>query len=369
MLRRVLKRRSGGLGRSFGNRATRPTPRTILPTSPRGWAGPVRLEASLAEQLVSAFDDIGDTLGVIEAVQTMIETGDWMSLLEVLDWAAWEMGLQQAVLPTIREAIRAEGFQTMGELRNGLQGQRAAAVRSGAAPPLVPPETPPVPGAPSPRSGGFYSTARFDMTNPWAISQAEQFAANLVREVSRNTRNAIREVIVESFREGVTADVVARRLRNTIGLTARQAGWVETYRQRLLDGGMDPDRVEVLTRRYWRKTRNRRAQTIARTEIMRASNHGRMQAWMSAADTGLLDLNTSTKEWITAPERSQYGPPCPSCLPMDGVKVRGVETLFNLPSGRQMSMPPAHPNCRCTVVVWPPEPPEDWDPEYPYAEV
>lgn len=323
----------------------------------------------MAEGLIGGFDDLMDMLGASETIEALIESGDWMSLLEIIDWAIWENQLSQAVLPSIKDAIAREGAQTLGELRHGLQGARAQAVRSGTAPPLIPPEEPPIPAAPSPRSGGFYSTARFDMTNPFAVAQAEQFAADLVREVSRNTRKAIREMVTEAFREGVTADVLARRLRNTVGLTSKQARAVENYRQRLLDGGVDPDRADVLTRRYWRRTRNRRAETIARTEIMRASNHGRLQAWMSAADSGLLDPNQSRKEWITAPERSSYGPPCPSCLPMDGVSVMGMETLFNLPTGRQMSMPPAHPNCRCTVVVWPPDPPEDWDPEYPYAEV
>lgn len=345
MFGRVRKRRTGGLGRSVAPSATRPTPRTVLPKAPAvGWAGPVRLEARLAEAMVSSLDALSDMLGTPEVIEGLVEGGDWWAILELLDWPLWERTTMERVLPEIRSAIEGEGRQAFGEVRHGLQAQRAQAVRSGAAPPFVPPEEPGTPAAPSPRSGGFYATGRFNMTNPHALAFAERHAAELVREVGRNTRNAIRDAVVESFREGVTADVLARRLRSTVGLTARQAGWVENYRERLLRGGMDEDRVDVLTRRYYRKVRNRRAQTIARTEIMRASNLGRQLAWQSAADGGLLDANESVKEWITAPERSKYGPPCPSCLPMDGVKVQGLDGLFHLPGGKQISMPPAHPN-------------------------
>lgn len=323
----------------------------------------------MAAAMISAMDALVAALGSEDAITALIESGDWSALLEIVDWPRWEQDTLQAVLPHVKEAIEGEGNQTAGEVAHNLHAERAQAVRSGAAPPAIPPEEPGIPAAPSPRSGGFYATARFNMTNPFAIAHAERFGADMVREVGRNTRTAIRDQVVASFREGVTADVLARRLRNTVGLTSRMAGWVENYRERLERGGMDEDRVDVLTRRYYRKVRNRRAQTIARTEIMRASNLGRQLAWQSAGDAGLLDPNASTKEWITAPERSKYGPPCASCLPMDGVKVQGVDGLFHLPGGKQVSMPPAHPNCRCTAVVWPPEPPEDWDPEYPFAEV
>ncbi len=172
-----------------------------------------------------------------------------------------------------------------------------------------------------------------------------------------------------AFREGVTVDVTARRLRETIGLTRAQSRAVANFRAGLEGRGLDESQVDRATRRYYRKTLKRRAETIARTEIMAASNHGRMEAYRSAGDAGMLDLGASTKEWITAPERSRYGPPCKHCLPLDGVRVQGVETEFSLPNGERLLNPPAHPNCRCTVVVWPPEPPEDWDPEYPHAQV
>jgi len=48
---------------------------------------------------------------------------------------------------------------------------------------------------------------------------------------------------------------------------------------------------------------------------------------------------------------------------MDGKRVTGVEGLFLLPNSMQTPTPPAHPHCRCTVLIHPPEPPEWLDEE------
>lgn len=323
----------------------------------------------MRDLMMNAFDLVTAYMNREEVAQAL-ENGDWTLLADFVDWSWWELDLRRQVLPVVSQTIQREGTSALDEVMQGTQALAANQIRSGASPPYVPPEDPGVPAAPSPRSGGFYATARFDMTNPFAIAQAERFAGDLVRQVTRTTRMAIRDTIVDAFRNGVTVDVTARRLRETIGLTRAQARAVANFRDRLeRRGDLDESQVDRATRRYYRKTLRRRAQTIARTEIMRASNHGRMEAWHSAADMGLIDLDASTKEWVTAPERSRYGPPCQVCLPMDGVKVVGADSLFSLPDGRQVSGPPAHPNCRCVPVLWPPEPPEDWDPEYPHAQV
>jgi hypothetical protein len=179
--------------------------------------------------------------------------------------------------------------------------------------------------------------------------------------------------VVEAFRDGYTAYELSKRLRLTIGLTSRQARSVENYRLRLERAGiLGEDAIDAMTRRYFRQVRNRRAATIARTEILRSSNEGRLMGWQSAADVGWLSVNESVKEWISTPDGpsvidSSKPETCPICSAMDGVKVQGLDGEFVLGSGRKVQMPPAHPNCRCTAIVHPPEPPEDWDPEYPSA--
>lgn len=371
-----LRKRAPFRNPSFGAGPHRPTPRVDISRPP---ARLTSASTILAHEARAAADfELGlDTLFSLfdlPGMKEAIEEGDLATILDLLDlleWAGFEADLTATATPRIRQVIQYEGQQSYNEVLSRNAVNVPSASGRGTSPPKLPPTTfgdpTPAPGG----RGGFYATTRFDMTNPYAIREAERFAADLVREVSRSTKAAIREAVVESFREGITGDALARRLRNTIGLTSRQARAVENYRERLLNGGMDEDRADVLTRRYWRKTRNRRAQTIARTEIMRASNHGRMQGWLSAADHGMLDLNASVKEWITAPQGVSFDPSkpsvCPVCVPLDGTKVMGVETPFRLPNGREVQMPPGHPNCRCTAILHPPEPPEDYDPEYPYA--
>lgn len=365
-----------------GGTPKRPTPRVNLPPAPsllRPSSSVLQFEARAAADIGSAFDSLMSMLD-LDSIMQAVKDGNLVEILDVLDlieWLNFESQMIATTTPLVKQVIQAEGTRAFNEVRLAVDagfGATASSSGRGTSPPKLPPTTfgDPIPN-PGMR-GGFYATGRFDMVDPFAVRQAEHFAADLVREVSNTTKAAIRETVASAFREGVTGADLARRLRNSIGLTSRQARAVENYRANLLRGGeMDEDRVEVLTRRYWRKTRNRRAETIARTEIMRASNFGRQQGWLAAADAGLLDRNASVKEWVTAPKGVSFNPDkpmvCPSCGPMDGVKVMGLETAFRLPGGKTVQMPPAHPNCRCTAIVHPPDPPEDWDPEYPHAQV
>lgn len=343
-----------------------------LHRAPRQLRTVLALEQQAVDALVNAFEELGLILDD-QPIQDAIEEGDLSTLLDVFDLLEWERHEQQLRLemtPRVTQVIAKEGARAFNEVRlmNAATGGR------GTSPPALPPtafsDPPPSPG---PRAK-LYGTLRFDVTNPYAIMHAERFAADLVREVTRSTRAAIREAVVDSFRNGFTADQLARRLRTTIGLTTRQARSVQSYRERLeareiLSG----PQVEVLVRRYFRKVRNRRAETIARTEILRASNEGRLQGWRSAADVGWLDVNASVKEWVSTADGPSFDPSKPStcevCSAMDEVKVMGIEGEFTLGSGRKVQSPPAHPNCRCTVIIHPPDPPEDFDSDYSFARV
>jgi hypothetical protein len=335
----------------------------------------LKIEDAAVKALVNAFQELALVIDE-EDIQEAIENGDLAALLDVFDLVQWELHerrLRDEMTPRVAQVIATEGKRAFDDIVLRNQATATATGGRGTSPPALPPTTF---GDPSPAPGPsakFYTSLRFDMTDPYAISYAERFAGDLVREVTRSTRAAIREAIVDSFRNGYTAMALAKRLRLTIGLTAREASWVENYRLRLERAGvLDDARIDVLTRRYYRKLRNKRAERIARTEILRSSNMGRQQGWLSAADHGLLDMNASVKEWVSTadgPSIVDPGKPetCPVCSAMDKQKVQGLDGEFTLPSGRKIPMPPAHPNCRCTAVVHPPDPPEDYDENYPHA--
>lgn len=145
----------------------------------------------------------------------------------------------------------------------------------------------------------------FDITDPHAVAWIKTHAAETIDGISEDTRAQIREVIEEAFSEQFDVEDLADEIADIIG---------------------DPARAEV----------------IARTETMRASNEGQLEAWDQATEAGLLTGDES-KEWIVTPDDRL----CPICAPMEG-ETAGLAEDFDV-DGDKIDGPPAHPNCRCTI--------------------
>ncbi len=99
-----------------------------------------------------------------------------------------------------------------------------------------------------------------------------------------------------------------------------------------------------------------RATRIARSEVLRASNFATEQAYIQS---GVVEK----KEWLTAHDERV----CPFCGPMDGKTIKVKEVFFEEgdvvrgknENGKSVTMtvgvddvshPPLHPNCRCTLI-------------------
>jgi Phage Mu protein F like protein len=175
----------------------------------------------------------------------------------------------------------------------------------------------------------------FDATNPEAVAWVEQHAAELVTNVTESTRDAIRLLVTRGFEEGIAPRDVARLLREGIGLTERDATAVLNRRAKLLAEGKTNAEARKGAEKYATKLLNARAETISRTEAMKASNEGQAQLWSQAQAKGLLS-GDELKTWITAD-------PCPICAPLDGETVP-LNSDFSV--GQD---PPLHPRCKCTV--------------------
>lgn len=145
----------------------------------------------------------------------------------------------------------------------------------------------------------------FDVTNPASVAWVKAHAADTIKGINDATREAIKDLIEEAFTEQFDVDDLTKEISSLLG---------------------DKGRAEV----------------IARTETMRASNEGQTQAWDQALDEGLL-TGTEQKEWITTPDDRL----CPVCEPLDGVTV-ALDDRFDV-DGDEIDSPPAHPNCRCTI--------------------
>lgn len=147
----------------------------------------------------------------------------------------------------------------------------------------------------------------FDVTNQHVLDWIEEHTLEGVDDISKATRDAVRDIIARAFREQTDLKDYAEELTEAIGDATR-------------------------------------ADLIARTESMIAANEGQAEAWDQAVEAGLLTGNEQ-KTWIVSEDEAL----CPIC---DGLadQTVGLDENFKSPdTGEEFDQPPAHPRCRCTT--------------------
>jgi len=191
---------------------------------------------------------------------------------------------------------------------------------------------------------------RFNAERPEAAAWAAKNAGQMIQNITEDQLNFVQELVRQSQLGEYTPDSAARTLRdmeNGVGLTVQQSQWVQNFESRrvtdLMNQGLGyvdaVSRAQGATASYADRIYRYRTETIARTEILRASNEGRNQAWKQGLDEGFINPSQE-KEWSTNLDDRT----CEECAPLDGERV-GVTDDF--PWGD----PPIHPNCRCTVLL------------------
>lgn len=209
----------------------------------------------------------------------------------------------------------------------------------------------------------------FDLTDPLVVAAAERHAGQLITAVTEETIRAVRGVIVEGIREGVPPREQARQIMRLVGLTERDAGAVDRFWRGMLEAGTRQEQADARAQRYADRLLRRRAENIARTEIIRASTEGTRQGWEAAADAGLLDPRTASVIWIVTPDDRL----CPRCSALGGTTVGFVDKftatveatgdLSRNPGGTArwtgptrplkeyitVEGPPLHVACRCAL--------------------
>lgn len=199
------------------------------------------------------------------------------------------------------------------------------------------------------------SILSFDRLDPKALAWAEERAGVLISQISDEQREMLRRTIADGISEQITPNELAIRLRSQIGLPTQWATAVEraTTKElaRLVKTGMSQikaeEKVDKFAQRYHDKLVRARARNIARTEIVTAQNMGRQLGWIDMVGEGVLSPNAK-KTWQVGPSGWAGKSVCNICAPLQGQTV-GVLELFSV----GVSMPPAHPNCRCTATIKP----------------
>lgn len=188
----------------------------------------------------------------------------------------------------------------------------------------------------------------FDLVNPAVVDYADQRAAELVVEISESTRATLRTLVqaAVSATEGqASTRSLASAVRSKIGLHSRWARAVLNYQMGLEGAGTPSGTVSTLVSKYYDKLLSARARNIARTEIMKASNAGKIASWRAMEKEGWLGRAQMSKMWEAASDAEEI------CAAADGQVVL-LHDVFSTSEG-SFDMPPAHPSCRCTAVLVP----------------
>lgn len=210
---------------------------------------------------------------------------------------------------------------------------------------------------------------RFNAIN--AMPALQSVIAENVARMTEETRQMAREMVMS----GIGQRDVARRIRESIGLSVPQAGYVENMRRRLesndpvelraiLKGqtlrdkrfdaaikkairtgeAIPPAQIQKMTDAYTRKLRRKRADDMARAEVQQYAETAKFEAAKQAGG----DIEKTwlhSRIWLRAR---------PDHVMMNGEKVIGIETPFIMPDG--IAMQHAHDpaggakhnaSCRC----------------------
>jgi SPP1 gp7 family putative phage head morphogenesis protein len=206
----------------------------------------------------------------------------------------------------------------------------------------------------------------FDLMNQRSVDFIRGYTFHLIHGISEEARQTVRQTLLRAFQEGGHPFQQARAIRDSIGLSPRQERAVANYRSALVnrsgialqrqlrdrrfdptvenaiqtDSALAPAQVDRLVQRYQERYVDHRAKTIARTETIRAANHGQREVWRQAQEQDLIKPQTTERVWIVSGDSDT----CDECDSYDGETV-DVDDEF--PDGD----PPLHPNCRCTTAL------------------
>ena len=165
----------------------------------------------------------------------------------------------------------------------------------------------------------------------WVRSWIVDHTGDLITNCCNEQVSAIRYLIAEAESLNMSSAETARYIRPTIGLTERQAAanlkYYNSIKERLTTDHprMKPESIERKAReaasKYAERQQRYRAETIARSEIAQAYNHGADAFVREAVTAG--NLPEMEKEWSTA----LNGHVCASCAALEGAKI-GMDDEF-----------------------------------------
>lgn len=285
-----------------------------------------KAKPKVRRKFLKAIAALQDTV-IIAAVNRALEQGDIAGAENAIDWQVFDEKF--AEVEAVIESVALECIKPYGKELAEATAKEALFYTLDIG---LPEELPQI---------GAYIA--FDLKNPEAIAWARARAAELIVEVSDETKAGVRAIITDALEIGKHPYKTAKQVKQFVGLTERQAKAVLNFRSRLEAKGVySVSDIDRKVERYRKKLLKYRSEVIAREETIRASKEGNLKVMESAINEGFVDPGIMVRRWLTVPDDRR----CILCLEMDGETVPLLE-----PYSIGTMVPHRHIMCRCSESI------------------
>ena len=219
----------------------------------------------------------------------------------------------------------------------------------------------------------------YDPSATAGVTDLEMMRANLLAEIRAATEDGINAAVQAGFEAHLDLDQIIAALKDTIGLTPRQAQAVLNFRTALEDGDASLDRalagnawmlrdhrfdatmariadgefvadskIDAMVDAYARRQLTYRAQMIARTEGMTVANAGVRSNYSMAISRGVFPKSDVRRFWMVSGLENT----CMLCLSVPLMNPLGVgfdEPFLSIEGPLMMPVEDTHPACMCSV--------------------
>lgn len=222
---------------------------------------------------------------------------------------------------------------------------------------------------------GTKAVVRWNMASPRAEEYARQIGTGLITNTTTDMRDAVRTVIADGYAfnrkwDAIARDIVGRvgpsgqRSGGIVGLSKTQANWLMSLRWKLMQGDyrgaldmsllkdkrlrvmlekaiaenktISAAQIAMIERNYERNALMSRGLTIARTEVQKAIEEGKYEAWKQGLEKTGVPERFVIREWRHTGRAVRDRP---DHIVMNGATVSGLQMPFVLPDGTAMLHP------------------------------
>lgn len=188
------------------------------------------------------------------------------------------------------------------------------------------------------------SSFSFNLTDPNALKWLEKYGAEEIKYLSDSQKEAIKKIVTDGYRNGVTYQQQARLIRDCIGLDPRRAEVLQKYSENLFAKGKSEAEVWRLMEKKGMALLNQRARTIAIQEATTAGARAFYETTADACKRGILDPHIyEGYRIVTGDERL-----CDQCSALAGEARKLPDGAY--PSSGNVT-PKLHTICRCVEGI------------------